>query len=228
MIQRIQANLWDVDRINVGAQGRPLPPAPRPKNIQPKEREALKSALAIAEHFDSDLAIYRDLFEVAEHPPLVDIQGPAQTPVGLTPASRRAATLALGISAEAFCISGAGMGAGLYGSTTREFGVYYGGSVGVWTDIGFSGGIQYTFLFGGPGDLAGVSWGVGCNIDIPGTPVGAGAMLLFTMPSKPYTIPPNCRLLGYAVSLSAGTPGLPVSLTVQVSVAKTKPLLKLR
>lgn len=59
---------------------------------------------------------------------------------------------------------------------------------------------------------------MGC--DVEAGCIGIGETLLFTLPP--------IRLMGYSVSLTVGTPSPPVTLTVQVGVTVTKPLLVLR
>jgi hypothetical protein len=166
-------------------------------------------------NFNPQSGILRYPVEISEHPPRIDIISPSRVPVGLTAGSKSAATLALGVNTAAFYGLGISVGAGLYGSTTRELGVYTGGSVGVWTNIGYSAGLQYTFIFGPPSDFGGVAIGVGC--DVSGVLVGGGAMLLFSLP--PF------RCLGYSVGVGVGYSTLPFDVTVQVGITTPKPLL---
>ncbi|MBK5963359.1 hypothetical protein CCR95_04455 [Thiocystis minor] len=214
-MQTIRIDLRDVDHIDIQGRGHFLPPAPPKRRLDATEKKALDGALELWKLFNPQAEIFRTPIELSEHPPRVDIIPPSHVPVGLTPASKAAATLALGLNASAFAVVGISVGGGLYGSTNGELGVYNSGGLGLWSNIGVSAGPQYTFIFGPPSDFGGISWGVGCDVG-PGL-VSGGAMLLFSLP--PF------RCLGYSVSVSVGTTRLPFDVTVQASLTTTKPLL---
>lgn len=218
VMQSISLDLRDVDKIDILKQGRPLPPAPGRRPQNQTKRAAYQSALNLWGMFNPGAAFYRYPADVAESPPHIHVLPPTSVPIGFSPAAGSAATIGVGLGMAAYMALGYSVSCGVYGSTTREFGVFYGGSLGLWTDAGVSGGPQYTFVFGGPGAFAGVSWGVGCDVDVG--PFGVGAMLLFTLPP--------IRLMGYSVAFSVGTPSLPASVTVQVGITTTKPLLVIR
>jgi hypothetical protein len=218
-MQPITLKLQDLDKIDIMQQGRALPRASQHRPASQIKREAYKSAIDIWGMFHSGTKFYRYPSDVAENPPIIlTPPPPTSIPIGLTPGARSAATISVGLSSAAFAGVGVTSSTGIYGSTTREFGFFIGGGLGLWSSIGVSTGPQYTFIFGGPNAFAGVSWGVGCDIDAG--PCGIGAMLLFTLP--PF------RFLGYSVSFSLGTPSPPVTVTVQVGITKKKPILKLR
>ena len=217
-MQSITLNLRDIDKIDILGQGRPLPPAPGRRPESQTKRAAYQSALNLWGMFNPGAPFYRHPADVAEIPPHIHVFPPTTVPIGLSPAASSAATIGVGLSSAIFAGVGLTSAVGVYGSTTREFGAFYGAGLGLWSSVGASTGPQYTFVFGGPSAFAGVSWGVGCDVDAG--PVGIGAMLLFTLPP--------IRFMGYSVAFSIGTPSPPVTMTVQVGMTKTKPLLVIR
>jgi hypothetical protein len=217
-VQNVRADLRDVDNINIQGRGKLLSAAPPRRVLNDIEKKALQGAIELWRLFNPQAELFRLPIEMSENPPRVDIIPPKKVAVGLTPGSKAAATLALGLSGSAFAVVGISISGGVYGSTNGELGVYTGGSAGVWTNVGASFGPQYTFIFGPPADFAGVSWGVGCDIGIG--IVGVNAMMLFTLP--PF------RCLGYTVGVSVGTTKLPFDVTVQASFTATKPVLNFK
>jgi hypothetical protein len=217
-MDRIRADLRDIDKIDIQKQGFSIAKAPPRRALGDVEKKALRSALDLWKLLSPEAMIFHNPLDMADRPPRVDILPPTTVPVGMVPRTRPEATLALGITSQAFKVVGISTSGGIYGSTTRELGVYIGGSVGIWTNAGFGVGPTYTMVFGPPSDFAGVSWGVG--VDIGFGLVGLGGVLLFSLP--PF------RVLGYSVSLSAGVTTLPVNVEVSVGLTKTKPVLNFR
>lgn len=127
-------------------------------------------------------------------------------------------TVGAGLSASAFAGLGVTAGTGVYGSNSPEFGVYVSAGGGYWSNAGASGGLQLTFIFGPPSSLAGVAWGVGIDLGIPGSPVGVGAMAYFSFSGPPF------EFLGVSWGGSAGVSALPCDVTVQISETKLLPI----
>ncbi len=218
-MDRIRFDLRYLDNIDVQRQGQPLRRAPMRRNLYHTEKKALKNSFEFLKLFHRWGSILMYIFEITEHPPILDILRPQQIDIGLHPARKsNAITLAEGLSESAFSGIGIGISGGFYGSSTGELGIFSGGSIGIWTNIGISASIMVTYILGPPSDLGGVSWGVGC--DIGGEFIGGGGMLLFS--------PPPIRFLGVSFSIGVGMSTLPFDITVQAGYTKTKPLLYLR
>jgi len=217
-VKNITIDLRDVDNIDIQGRGRLLGGAPPRRKLGGAEKTALGAAIDLWKLFFPQAEMFRDPMIISDTPPSVSIRKPSRVPVGVTPRPKDEVTLALGMATTAFAVVGVSVSGGVYGSTNGELGVYTGGSVGVWTNVGASVGPQYTMIFGPPSDFAGVSWGVGC--DLGAGIVGVGGMLLFTLP--PY------RCLGFSVSLAIGPTSLPYDVTVQAGITTTKPVLRFR
>jgi len=218
MVDRIHTDLSKLDVIGLDYRtlAKPQPPMIPPLPIDPLQRDIWISAADIAGRFDPTARRFGEVLEVGKHPPPVTRIPPTHTKVGRRPMFGILATLGLGISGAAYAGFGIAVGGGVYGSTTREVGVYGSGGIGGWTDIGASAGGIFTHIFGPPSDFAGPCWGVGC--DVGGKIIAGEAILLFSLVGP-------LRVLGYAVTLGVGASFLPVSMTVQLSYTKTKPLL---
>lgn len=218
-MDRIHTDLSKLDDIGLDyrALAKPIPPMIRPLPINSLQRDMWISAADIAGRFNPTVKRFGDVLEVGKRPPPVTRIPPAHTKVGRTPMPRKLATLGLGASGAAYAGFGITMGGGVYGSTTREVGVYGSGGIGGWTDIGVSAGGTFTHIFGPPSDFAGPCWGVGC--DVGGKIISGEAILLFSLVGP-------LRVLGYAVTVGVGASFLPVSMTVQLSHTGIKPLLK--
>jgi hypothetical protein len=212
-------DLRDLDNFDIQANGQLLGAPPPHNPIGPVQKLALEGAIDLWKLVFPQAVLFREPINVADNKPSVTIQKPSTVPVGLTPRAKDECTIALGITGSAFAVIGISISGGVYGSTTGELGVFTGGSVGVWTNVGASLGPQYVMVFGPPSDFAGVSFGVGCDIGVG--LVGVGAMMLFSLPP--------IRCLGISVSLSLGTPGsLPFDVTAQIGITSTKPLLNFK
>lgn len=195
---------------------KPLPPMTQPLPITQLQRDMWITAADLAGRFDPTAQRLGEVLVVGKSPPPVTRIPPAHTKVGRRPISGILATLGLGYSGAAYAGFGATLGGGVYGSTTREVGVYGSAGIGGWTNIGVSAGGTFTHIFGPPSDFGGPCWGVGC--DVGGKVVAGGAILLFSLVGP-------LRVLGYAVTCGVGASFLPVNMTVQLSLTKTKPLL---
>ncbi|MCC6129771.1 MAG: hypothetical protein IT186_07560 [Acidobacteria bacterium] len=176
-MKNITIDLRDVDNIDIQGRGRVLGGSPPRRKLGLVEKKALGAAMDLWKVFYPQASLFRDPMIISDTPPSLTIKKPSKVPVGMTPRTKEEATLALGMTTTAFAVVGVSVSGGVYGSTNGELGVYTGGSVGLWTNVGVSMGPQYTFIFGPPSDFAGVSWGVGCDIGVGIVGVGGDAPL---------------------------------------------------
>ena len=187
-------------------------------------RSAVQAALELAHPLDASLGPVLDVLGISVRPPAVAVI-PSPT-VPMASHTRTAYTAALSLTGTAAWVAGINLAAGIYGSSTGEFG---------WFDtagfvLGFvssaSGGIEYTIIFGSPADFAGLFVSFQASIS-PGTLVfAAGASLLFSVSGPVGGHGSTLRFMGLSINLTAGTPSLPVSFTVEWSNTWTHPLLK--
>jgi hypothetical protein len=221
-MDKFKADFSQVDLLDIQGLGKSLVTKPPRKPVTGLEKSALKSTLEFGQMLDSKVGLLLEPVKVSESKPKMTVTFPKTIPVGLTgtagsPPSTFDLTLAVGVSASAFAVLGATGAAGIYGATTPELGVFASVGAGWWTNVGAAVGPSLTFIFGGPSDLAGVSWGIGCDARFMTGSVGG--LLLFT--------PPPFRFLGFSVGLSVGPSAIPAfDVTLQVSNTWTKPLLK--
>jgi hypothetical protein len=144
-------------------------------------------------------------------------------PVGFALSKSTNLTIAAALTESAFAGVGAVVSGGVYGSTTREIGVFATGGGGIFTNFGLSAGGEYTYVLGTPADFAGPYFGVGVSISGP-PPIGVGGMLLF---SPTLTIPVTLTLMGFSVSVTVNTPSpIPVTVTAEVTNTKIWPVLR--
>jgi hypothetical protein len=215
----IKADLRDLDKLDIQAQGRPLTPIPPRRSLGAAEKAALKAAVSAGGVLTAQANLLKEPISVSETKPTISVLMPSKMMVGL--AKKLPSfdlTLAVGLGVDAFAVVGVTGSAGLYGSTTPELGVFASAGLGWWSNVSVSVGPVITLIFGPPSDLAGVSWGVGCDVKFMVTG-SIGGLLLFAM--SPF------RFLGIAVQLAAGVTAIPAfDITIQVSDTWTKPILK--
>lgn len=203
---------------------RPLPPAKRRRELPPRERAALISALDFAKALNLPLGALPEIVNIGVSPPAVTVLGPAAMPVGFALSKSRDLTVAGALAVSAFAGGGIVGSGGVYGSTTKEIGLFLTGGVGIFSNIGLSAGGEYTFILGTPLDFSGPYFSAGVSVSGP-PPLGVGGMLLFA-PSMPLTIPLTLTLMGFSVSITASTPSpIPVTVTLQVTDTKIWPAL---
>ena len=152
-------------------------------------------------------------------PPSVGLLRPSKMPVHFELSKSSQLTVAGALTVSAFAAVGVVGSGGVYGSTTREVGVFLSGGGGIFTNYGVSGGAEYTFIFGTPADFSGPYFGVGVSVSGP-PPIGVGGTLLFS-PSMPPTLPITLTLMGFSVAVTVGTPS-PIPVTVSAVVTDTK------
>jgi hypothetical protein len=218
-MQHVNFDLSQLDNLDIANQGFSLSGSPGARTASPLQEAAIRAALKVAP--GSTAGMMREAISIDDSPPPLSITPPtkvlvgsASTSPGTTPS---AFTMGVGVEVSAFAVVGVTGGAGIYGSTTPELGLYATGGGGWWTNVGYSGGVTLTFILGAPADFAGVSWGIGADVRFMAG--SFGGMLLFS--------PPPFRFLGIAVSLAAGPSAIPaLDVTIQVSDTVTKPILK--
>jgi hypothetical protein len=189
------------------------------------ERDALVSALDVGKTFSPALGSLLEIVRVGISRPTVTVLRPSKMPVNFALSKSSQLTVAAALTVSAFASIGVVGSGGVYGSTTREIGVFLSGGGGIFTNVGLSGGGEYTFIFGTPADFAGPYFGVGVSVSGP-PPLGVGGTLLFS-PSMPPTLPITLTLMGFSVSVTVNTPSpIPVTVTMVVTDTKIWPVLK--
>jgi hypothetical protein len=219
-MDRFTADLRQVSNLNMSLLAlRPVTAAPV-KPLGSFEKASLSAALAMGKGLDPRLSLMADTVAVGEKPPAVSILPPTKPPTGLTVSKSTDLTVALGVGGAAFALFGSVASAGVYGSTTREIGVYLTFGIGLFLPaVGVSGGAEMTFIFGTPADFKGPYLSAG--ISVSAGPVAAiGGALLFSPGPPPV-------LMGYSITFTANTPSvLPVTIALEVTDTKTKPVLR--
>jgi hypothetical protein len=216
-MDRIRADLRQLDKLNIAQQSVPLVGSPRRSVASVGQRPVLRAAVDIAADINAQAGYLKEPFKIAQHPPSTTIFPPTTVPVGLTASSGSAFTLGCGLNVDVFAVVGAVLQGGIYGSTTPELGVFLSVGGGWWTNVGVGVGPVITFIFGPPSDLAGVAFGIGCDVGFMAGSVGG--LILFS--------PPPFRFLGFAVGVAFGPTSIPAfDVTVQVTDTFTRPLLK--
>jgi hypothetical protein len=101
------------------------------------------------------------------------------------------------------------LSAGVYYWNKPQFGFYGSIGVGSFTNVGISGGAQFTYYFGAAPDvLKGDCWVVGVEVSAGGIYTGGGYALFSISPMN---------MIGISFMLGVGTSMLPVDVTVQYS-----------
>lgn len=227
MMQSFRADFRQLDRLEGAFLPRPAPvrPAPGRRKLPPGERAALVSALEFGKTFSPGLSSLLEIINIGVSPPLLSILRPLAMPVGFALSKSTHLTIADALTASAFAGVGAVVSGGVYGSTTREVGVFATGGGGIFTNFGLSAGGEYTYIMGTPADFAGPYFGVGVGVSGP-PPIGVGGMLLFS-PTLPPTMPVTLTLMGFSVSVTVNTPSpIPVTVTAEVTNTKIWPVLR--
>ena len=226
-MESFRADLRQLDRLEGAFLPRPTPlrSAPRRRDLPQVERSALVSALEFGKTFSPTLGSLLEIVNVGASPPKLSVLRPLRMPVGFALSKSTNLTIAAAVTVSAFAVVGVVGSGGLYGSTTREIGVFLTGGGGIFTNVGLSGGGEYTFILGTPADFAGPYFGVGVSVSGP-PPIGVGGTLLFS-PRLPLTIPITLTLMGWAVAVTVNTPS-PIPVTVTLEVTNTKLWPKLR
>jgi hypothetical protein len=212
----IRADLHDLDRLDIEGQGFPLPPFPRRRILNRAEQASLLSAVELSALL-LDAApvapIIQQVIDVAEDRPTLVVEKPSAVPV-----NNREFTIAVGINPEIFAIVGVTGTVGIYASTTGEVGLFSSLGGGDWVfNFGLSVGGVVTEIFGPPSDLAGVSVGMGCDVQF-GLGIGGLALFSGTRPS---------RFLGISVSIALGPSAIPFDFTFQATDTRILPVLRL-
>jgi hypothetical protein len=219
-MDRFTADLRQVDNLNISLLNlRPVRAAP-PKPLGSFEKASLNAALGLGKNLDPRLALMAETVGVGEKPPAVTILRPTKPPSGLAVSKSSDLTIALGVGGAGFALFGSLASAGVYGSTTREIGVFLTIGIGLFLPaVGVSGGAELTFIFGTPADFKGPYLSAGVGISV-GPVAGIGGSLLFA-PGPPVT------LMGYSLTFTANTPSvLPVTIVLEATDTKTKPVLR--
>jgi hypothetical protein len=216
-MDRVRADLRQLDALNIKQQAIPLVGTPRRRVVSSTERGLLKQATSLAAELDPGTGFVREPIKIATHAPAITVLPPSKVPIGMAARGKTDFTLATGLNVDAFAVIGPVLQAGIYGSTTPELGVFLSVGGGWWTNVGVAIGPVITAIFGPPSDLAGVAFGIGCDVRFM---VGSiGGLILFSAP--PF------RFLGFAIGLAVGPTAIPsFDVTVQVTNTFTRPLLK--
>ena len=162
---------------------------------------------------------------VGVKPPALSVLRPRLMPVSFAFSSSRELTVSMALTVSAFAGIGVVGSGGIYGSTTREIGVFLTGGGGLFSNFGLSAGGEETIILGTPADFAGPYFTVGVSVSGP-PPIGVGGALLFA-PTLPLTSPITLTLMGFSVSVTVNTPSpLPVTVTAEVTDTKIWPVLR--
>ena len=226
-MQSFKADFTQLALLDGDALPRPTPArsAP-PRRVLPQgERDALVSALEVGKTFSPMLSQVLEIVNIGIKRPAVTVLRPPKMPVHFEFSKSSQLTVAGALTVSAFAGIGVVGSGGVYGSTTREVGVFLTGGGGIFTNFGLSGGGEYTFILGTPADFAGPYFSVGVSVSGP-PPIGVGGNLLFS-PSTPLTVPITLTLMGFSVSVTVNTPSpIPVTVTAEVTNTKIWPVLR--
>lgn len=212
-MDRLRVDVSRIVRLDVQRLKKPLKSAGPPRQKAGTiERAALTAAATAGARLSPTFRPFKEIVDIADAMRRIPVSliggsGPMFAP----PPSLSTITVGCGVSTSAFVIAGVSFGAGLYGSNSPELGLYTSGGGGAWTNVGISGGFQYTYVFGPPSSFGGMGWSVGGGVDIPGVGIGISVALLFGASGPPYTF------LGYSFGVSAGLSVLPAEFSFQVS-----------
>jgi hypothetical protein len=227
MMQLFRVDFRQLDRLEGAFLPRPAPvrPAPGRRVLPQGERAVLVSALEFGKRFSPALGPLLEIVNFGVKPPALSVLRPLAMPVGFAVSKSTYLTIADALTASAFAGIGAVVSGGVYGSTTREIGVFATGGGGIFTNFGLSAGGEYTFILGTPADFAGPYFGIGVGVSGP-PPIGVGGMLLFSPTLSP-TMPITLTLMGFSVSVTVNTPSpIPVTVTAEVTNTKIWPVLR--
>ena len=217
MVDRMRLDVSRVPDLDL-SQGRRIQMPPRQAPAFGQQTLIETALMARAATRIGSGGLIRDLLDVRQAPSFrVDVVGSIRA--AAPPRPTHDYTFALGPSVSGTAVATLSVGGGIYlWVPPDEFGLFGSVGLGITTNIGFSGGGQFTMLFGpAPVMLAGDSLAVGVQFNIPGAGIGLGGFLIFSMAAKP-------ELRGFSVAVSAGFSALPVDVTVQASTTLIKPL----
>jgi hypothetical protein len=219
MIDRIRLDLTRVRDLDISTARRVRVPHRRPPHLG--EQTALAAALTAYAHTGIGFAgVMRDLLSIRDRPSvhLAVVGGVSGAPTRRS----RDYTFAVGPSVTISPVATLALDGGVYlWIPPCEIGVFGSVGLGVTTNIGFSGGGQFTMLWGpAPSVLAGDLLGIGVDVSIPGGPISLSGMLFMTMASHP-------NLVGFGVTIAAGISFLPVDFTVQASTTWIRPIARI-
>jgi hypothetical protein len=198
------------------------------KAVPYSERQIIKSALQLGKPFSPELGGLLEVVEISEHPPSVVVTPSPGAPF-ISSGVKQMLTVGLGISGWVGFVVGGTAGAGIYGSSTGEFGFYATGGITAGIASGASVGPELDFIFGSPADFAGPFIGFAASVAIwYGGKVGPGGVILFS--PGPTTSGGLVSLLfvGFGVRLTAGVSALPFSAQIEWTSTVTKPVIRLR
>ena len=207
------------------SMGTIVTPGPRTQRSSP-ERALIKTALEFGRPFNSNWGSALEVLEASETPPAVKVVPSATVAM----ASKRSSdlTLAVGWTGTASMVAGLNLSGGLYGSTTGEFGVFGTGGYVLGIISGYSGGVEYTFVFGTPSDFAGpfvsIQASVGPKV-LGGLSIGGSLLFSPGPPGMMGRVP--LTFMGFTINGTVGASALPFSISVEWSVTTTKPLITL-
>ena len=228
-MQSFRADFTQLALLDGDALPKPKPVrlAPPRRRLSEGERDALVSTLETGARALASLNALLEAIKVGiSHPP-VSLHRPTTMPVNFALSKSSQLTVAGAVTISAFASVGVVGSGGVYGSTTGEIGVFLSGGGGIFTNVGLSGGGEYTFIFGTPTDFSGPYFGVGIGVSGP-PPIGVGGTLLFA-PSMAPTFPITLTLMGFSVSVTVNTPSpIPVTVTAVVTDTAIWPVLRFK
>jgi len=188
------------------------------------QRSVIETALEFGKPFNPDLGGALDVLGISKKAPTVKVV-PSST---VAMASKRTGDLTVGLGvtgtvAMAFGLSTTG---GFYGSTTPEFGVFWGGGFVAGIISGASVGPEVTFVIGTPADFAGPFVAFQASVGPVFKTWSVGGSLLFSPgpPGSMGRVP--LTFMGVAFNATVGISALPGSISVEWSITGTLPLLK--
>jgi hypothetical protein len=190
--------------------------APTRRSLGPIERQALRASLSVAGRRGRLAEQTMEVGNGSRHS--LTLGAPGRGLTFALPASTSIFTVAAGVNVGAFAGVGVGFG-GVYGSNKPESGLFICANDGVFLNVGVSAGAQLTWVFGPPSTFAGVSWGAGVSVDIPGV-VSVGGAVWFSLVYRPH---PILTLIAVSVDASFGISVLPLTFSLQRSRTRLIP-----
>lgn len=192
---------------------RRFPTVPSRHSLSTPERVAVRNGTAFAGAVGSPIGKANGVIEMADHPPTVTAIRPTTMPVGMSPGtpgpSRLDLTASFGVAGSVFAGIGAVSGFGIFGSTTREIGVYTNVGAGIFLGAGGSVGVDCSLIFGTPADFAGPFLGIGVSVTCPPPAVvGTGAVALFSPVGSGFVF------MGWDIPFTVGPQWPPVVISV--------------
>jgi hypothetical protein len=223
-MQNLTLDLSQMTAVPDPSKGTVVTAGPRQKRSN-VERAITETALEFGKPFNPGFGGALEVVGISKKAPTVTIV-PSPT---VAMASKRTGdlTMGVGLTGTAAMVAGLNLSGGVYGSTTPEFGVFATGGFVLGIVTGASGGVEYTFVFGTPTDFSGPFVSFQASVG-PKLFAGAsvGASLLFSPGPPGFMGRVPLTFMGFAVNLTGGVGGLPVSFSVEWSVTTIKPLLK--